>query len=121
MVYFLCYIHIRNSGDTERWFDCDEYRTQEEALKDAIDKIYYFHNDTNFAEEFSEKEKEILISHLKKGKSVWIWEWERKSSGDKIWIVEDDDVYEEDYFDEENWTCSPEERGPEICEILHRK
>lgn len=39
MYSFLCYIHIRNNGDMERWFDCDEYQTQEEALKDAMDKI----------------------------------------------------------------------------------
>lgn len=65
--YRQLFLHVKNNVD-----DAIEYLQQELERLES----YY---DINSSDE--------LLDHLKKGKAVWVWEWERKGNGDYYKII----------------------------------
>ncbi|AHH01738.1 hypothetical protein pv_171 [Pithovirus sibericum] len=117
MVYFLCHIRIRNNEEVERKFDFCEFLDKDRAIRKAIGKIYSCCFPYENEGQFSDHERKILTSHLEKEESVWIWQG--RGTGDKIWVLECDAIWEDDHFDEKKWTIL--EIGPTINDILRRK
>nr|WIL05313.1 hypothetical protein pmam_274 [Pithovirus mammoth] len=116
MYSFLCHIHIRNDGDQERWFECERYSDKKIAVKDAIELIYNYYEPHKEIEQLGERERRVLSYHLSEGKTVWIWEWEDRGNGDKIWIIDADDDPDEN----EEWISHRSEiQFWEIGDILY--